>query len=209
MKTRPATNAVRRTPAPRTRRPVEERRQQILELGMKAFTTRPFEEVSIEEIATSAGISRGLIFHYFPTKHEFFVAVLEAAAAQLASEVLAVSSVEGPPSQRLVRGLDAYFKFVEAHADTYATLLRSGVGRDALVMRIIDDTRKRIVAAVQKDLRMLGGEKKITRAALIGWIGFVEAVALDWCDHRDLPRKKLIDLCARALDVALPGALVD
>ena len=52
---------------------------------MRAFTERPYDEVSTDDIAARAGISRGLLFHYYPTKHDYYVAVLRVAGSEISS----------------------------------------------------------------------------------------------------------------------------
>src|SRR5437879_6222914 len=66
----------------RRRLSVDQRRAELLRIGMELFSTRAYEEIWVEEIAELAGISRGLLYHYFPTKRDFYVAVSRAAAAQ-------------------------------------------------------------------------------------------------------------------------------
>jgi AcrR family transcriptional regulator len=68
---------------PRTRLDPDARRAQLVALGLRMLSTRPLDKVAIDDIAAEAGISRGLLFHYFPTKRDFHVAVARAAAADL------------------------------------------------------------------------------------------------------------------------------
>ncbi|MGW2857715.1 helix-turn-helix domain-containing protein, partial [Streptomyces sp. NPDC001215] len=67
----------------RTRRRLStgERREQLLAVGARLFSENPYDEVWIEQVAEIAGVSRGLLYHYFPTKRDFFAAVVERAAA--------------------------------------------------------------------------------------------------------------------------------
>lgn len=69
--------------AKRTRLSPDERRQQLITLGARMLRERALEDVSISEIAEQAGISRGLLFHYFPTKQDFHLAIVAHANAQL------------------------------------------------------------------------------------------------------------------------------
>ncbi len=71
------------TDTSRARLSLDERRQQLLDLGLELFSQRPFEDISVEDIADAAGISRGLLYHYFPSKRDFYVAVVRVAAAEL------------------------------------------------------------------------------------------------------------------------------
>jgi AcrR family transcriptional regulator len=188
----------------RVRLAVEERRRQLLELGRRAFTARPYDEVSIDALAAGAGISRGLIFHYFPTKHAFYLEVLRAAADELVRATVWDAGGASLP-ERLAHGLGAYFGFVEGHARVFATLLRAG--GPAGVHELVEDTRGRFVTALRAELAPYlprGGEAAAVRAALRGWIGLVEALALDSIDHGDLGRDARVELAARALGALLP-----
>lgn len=188
----------------RTRLSVEDRRRQLLELGLSAFSGRSFDEVAVDRIADRAGISRGLLFHYFPTKQAFYVAVLQEAADQLTREAL--GRTDGSPEERLLRGLRAYFQFVGRRSNTYAALLRSG-GADPKVNAIVEKARGAFLERLLGNVRARGGGRKTAelRAALRGWIGFVEALALDWIDHHDVGEDALVRLSIDALSAVLPG----
>jgi AcrR family transcriptional regulator len=197
---------VRRPPTgTRVRLTVNDRRRQLIELGLRAFTARPYDEVSIDAIAAEAGISRGLLFHYFATKRGYYVACLEIAAEELVRETFSLET--GTPLERLLAGLEAYFRYVGEHASAYATLLRAGVGADPVVRGLVDATRARIIDRIRADLEPLlpaETDPRQIRAGLRGWIGLVEALALDWVDRAELAAPELVSLCMRALVAALP-----
>ncbi|MEM7676524.1 MAG: helix-turn-helix domain-containing protein, partial [Myxococcota bacterium] len=67
---------------------LDQRRQQLLELGLRLFSERAYDDVSIDDIARAASISKGLLYHYFPGKRVFYVATVRAAAAQLLSRIV-------------------------------------------------------------------------------------------------------------------------
>lgn len=205
----PEKSSKQRKPKPartRTRLSVADRRRQLLELGLEAFTRQPYDEVAIDEIARAAGISRGLLFHYFPTKHAYYAAVLGRAAEMLHETVLGAST-RGTPGERLEAGLRAYFRFVDEHATSYATLLRGGVGSDPVVLELVERSRRTFLDTIRDNLEALVGPREPARmrAALRGWIGLVEALALDWIDHRDLATDELVAMAARAIALVVPG----
>ena len=68
-----------RTATARTRLSKEERRSQLLDLGVRLLSTRSLDELSIDLLAEEAGISRGLLYHYFGNKHDFHEAVVRRA----------------------------------------------------------------------------------------------------------------------------------
>ena len=177
----PRPRAERAKAEPRVRLDNEERRGQLLALGLEHFGARAYDDVSIDAIATAAGISKGLLYHYFPTKRAYYAATIREAAA------LCVACTETdeamPPLLRLHAGLDGYLSYVRDHAKAYATLLRSGVGVDPEIARIVDETRATFIARLTAGFEpgMLPSSPTTT-LALRGWIGFAEAVSLGWTE---------------------------
>lgn len=190
-----AAKAGARAPTRRTRLDVEERRTRLLELGLELFAHRPYDEISIDELAAAAGISKGLLYHYFSSKHEFYVACVRVAAAQLLERTEPKTSLD--PVDRLTHGLDAYLDFVQERGRAYVTLFRGGVGADHDVARIVDETRDTIVRRL---VAHLGGEQHPrTRNALRAWVGLTEAAILDWVEHNDLEREQIVELLVTAM----------
>ncbi len=184
---------------PRERLGKDERQTQLLELGLREFAAQPYDEISIDELAKRAGISKGLLYHYFPTKRDFYVATVREAARRLTEETMTPESL--PPLERLERGLMAYLDFVERHSKAYAALMRGGIGADPDVAAIVERTRQDLIA------RMMVGtpapESAAARAslklALRGWIGFVEATSVEWALEHKPSRRVLIELWSRVL----------
>src|SRR5258706_14546667 len=88
---------------PRVRLDVDERRAQLVELGLAHFGERAYDDVSIDAIADAAGISKGLLYHYFPTKRAYYAATVKEAAARLVASTDTDDSA--PPLERLHAGL--------------------------------------------------------------------------------------------------------
>src|SRR5690606_23070663 len=117
------------TPPPRQRRTVEDRREQLVELGLALFASRSYDELSIDEIAQAAGISKGLLYHYFPSKRAYDVAAIEKASEQLlAATELPRPGPDAPPTMAtLASSLDSFLCYVEQRAASYVFLLRGGI----------------------------------------------------------------------------------
>lgn len=193
--------------ATRTRMTVQARRDQLIEIGLRAFNAQPYHEVSIDAIAREAGISRGLLFHYFSTKHKFYVAILRRASRALLAHTFA--PVEGTPFERLRAGLGAYFLFMDEHCVAYSGLMRGGVGVDPEVQELLESTRCTIRDRILDELGELPpDETRALRTVIRGWIGLVEAISFDWIEHRDVPRERLVDIAVRALRALVPDATV-
>src|SRR6478736_4388374 len=97
----------------RTRLHPETRREQLLDLGVRLLSSRSLDELSIEMLAEEAGISRGLLYHYFGNKQDFHRAVCRRAADGLIEVTAPVR--EGAPLERLAGSLAAYVDYVVAN----------------------------------------------------------------------------------------------
>ncbi|MDQ3932276.1 MAG: TetR/AcrR family transcriptional regulator [Actinomycetota bacterium] len=190
----------------RTRFPIDERRSQLVRVGLREFSRRPYDAVSIDEIATAAGVSKGLLYHYFPSKRDFYIAVIEAAASELRQ--VTEPAPELGEIERLRASLEAYLSYVQQHAEAYVALMRGGVGSDDQIRKIVDETRDVVVGRVFSRLGFNGEPSPILRLTVRGWIGYVEAASLDWLERRDASLEELRDLLVTSL-VVLMGIAQD
>lgn len=199
--TRPARQAHKRSivkrKTTRSRLEVETRRAQLLELGLAVFSARAYDEVSIDELARDAGISKGLLYHYFPTKRDFYVAALELAAAKLLVQTMPPEDAS-TPAEQVRRGLEAYLEFVSGHAPAYLALMRGGIGSDPEVSAIVERTRATLVGRIQKAMPTERATPTVD-VALRGWIGFVEVTTIDWLTNRSIGRSDLVRLASGVL----------
>ncbi|MEA2396597.1 MAG: hypothetical protein QOK25_153 [Thermoleophilaceae bacterium] len=185
-----------------TRLDVDERRRQLLETGARVFTERSYDEVSMSDLARAAGISKGLLYHYFPSKRDFFTATLAAAAAELAAVTDPDPGLS--PGQQLTASLDAYLAWIEANADGYRRLLESSGSPD--VRSLIDDVRERTVERLAAGVAGPAGPRPALRLALRAWLWGMDGAILDWLDRRGLERRELRDLLLGTFLGALAAA---
>lgn len=172
--------------------------------ALELFSTRDAEDVSIDDVASAAGASRALVYHYFGGKQELYVAALRSAAEQLESRLRPAEG--GRPLDELAAGLGRYFDFVEEHAAGFAALLRGGpANRAGEVGEIVDGVRRRLFRLIQKQMRV-EEPSPVLRTTLRSWIASVETAGLDWLEHRDVERpileKMLVDHMVALLGVA-------
>ncbi len=185
---------------------VDERRKQLVALGIELFAERTYDDVSIDELAQAAGISKGLLYHYFPTKRDFYVATVKQAAQDLFERTATPEGMD--PLERLRAGLDAYLDYVVKHGKPYASLLRGGVGSDSEVAAIVDGTRDAFIARLLEGAPFPGASGgPLLRIVLRGWIGFVEAATIEWIDvRRQVKKEALRDLLIQTLLKAVQAA---
>jgi AcrR family transcriptional regulator len=181
----------------------EARRAQLIELGVEMLATRTLDELSVEDLAQQAGISRGLLFHYFSSKQEFHLEVARAAAQELIRRTAPDKSK--PPIDALHGSLHSFIDYVEENPDNYKSLVRGAASGDAEMRAIFDQTRatlaQRVVSVVAEMGLQMGPRSQL---AVQGWIGFVEECVIRWIDTRPFGRDELQDLLAKSL----PGVVL-
>ena len=183
----------------RTRLGIDARREQLLQVGSELFSERAHEDVWIDEIAAAAGVSKGLLYHYFPSKRDFVSAVARAEIARIYA--LTEPDPELSPEAQLRAGLDALLAHLEQHPSAFIAFHRGAFGADPELRAIDEEGQARQVERVLA--AMTGGRKapELLRLAIRGWAGFVEATILDWLEGgRKVPRDEVRDLLISALE---------
>lgn len=191
-----STGRVRMTP--------EGRREQLLDLGARLLATRTLDEVSIELVAEEAGISRGLLYHYFANLQEFHVAVVRRAVQDIYA-ITAPRDIDDPLEQ-LAASVGAYVDYVSENYTGYVSLIRAASGGNEELRAIYLDARRALTGRIfeiagAEHLAALGVEDSAaTRLLVDGWAAFVESVVVAWVeDPHGLSREELLQRLARAL----------
>jgi AcrR family transcriptional regulator len=182
----------------RVRLSPEARRAQLIELGVEMLATRTLDELSVEDIAQQAGISRGLLFHYFSSKQEFHTEVVRAAAHELLRRTEPDPSLA--PVEALRASLTAFVEYVDENPDNYTSLVRGAASGDTEMRAIFDDTRARLagrVIAMVGDMGLAMGPR--AELAVHGWVAFAEACVIGWLGSPAVGRDQLLDLLTKAL----------
>ena len=193
----------------RVRMSTEDRREQLLSAGVGLLQRRPHEEVSIEEIAEAAGVSKGLLYHYFPTKKDFIVAAIERGQRQLTELLRPVPGLD--PEAQLDASLDNFLDYVEEHATAYNAIFRGGSG-DPEIGAVLEEGHAIQMKTLMGALGSWPHSPVSTEpspqleSAIQGWLFFVEGAVLRWLEQRDLEREQLRMLLKAALGGALFAA---
>jgi AcrR family transcriptional regulator len=182
----------------------DERRRRLLELGARLFTEHAYDEISMSQIARAAGISKALLYHYFPSKQDYFVATLAGGAEELRAQIEPDRSL--PPAHALAAAVDAYLDWIEHNAAAYEKLLRSA-GAVPEVRELVDEVRTATADRILEGLDVSANPR--ARIAVRGWLWFMDGACLDWIEHRDVPRSQLHGLLLGTLAGALQAAGVE
>jgi len=170
-----------------TRLQVDERRKQLLDAGAELFARHSYDELSMAKIARAVGISKALLYHYFPSKQAYFQATLEQAAAELAATVQPDPDL--PAIEQLMGSLEAYLGWIERNSDAYAKLITS-VGSVPEVRELVERVRNETAERILQGISPAGAAPPL-RAAVRGWMWFMDGAILDWIEHRDIERERL------------------
>ena len=193
--------------AGRTRLSPEKRKAQLTEIGLELLATRPIHEVALDEVADRAGISRTLLFHYFPTKSDFYAAVVERAGQRLLTPRRAAGAARRgsdahesmDPLVRVRALIDGYLRLVDSSRDIYVRLVRGAAGGDPAVMTRIDNLR---TALIPMWVEVVGlppeaAVDPVTQLLVRGWLVGLEEVALAWSPEQ-VTRSELTEALARS-----------
>jgi AcrR family transcriptional regulator len=186
----------------------DSRREQLLELGVRLFATRSIEDLSIETLAEEAGISRGLLYHYFGNKQAFHTAVVQRAADELFR--VTAPDGEGAPLEQLARSLARYVDFVKEHYSGYVSLLRGAAGGHEGLREVYEESRAALTgrlfdAPVAEEAAALGlVDSPAVRLLVRGWAALTEEVVVEWVrDDRGLTRDDLLATITSSLPAVL------
>jgi AcrR family transcriptional regulator len=173
----------------------QDRRQQLVDIGLDLLETRPIHDLALDEVAAVAGVSRTLVFHYFPSKGDYFAAVVSDAGTRLMQAVPKDPATD--VQARLRSMVRAFLKFVQRKRGAYVALVRGASGGDPKVLAALDEVRAthvdRWLDAAEWPVR-----DEITRLAVRGWLGALEEVALA-APTSPVGREPIVELLVQGL----------
>ncbi|MGW1159521.1 TetR/AcrR family transcriptional regulator [Streptomyces sp. NPDC002513] len=181
-----------------TRLHPEERRAQLVSIGLQMLTEQSLDELSTDEVARRAGISRGLLFHYFANKREFHQAIVRTACDEL------IAATAPDPSLDAEAWLDAamtgFVDHVLGNRTGYLSLVRGAPVNNPAVRDIVDETRRTLADRVLEYHRRAGLPDRPHLAAIAqAWMAFAEEAAVSWPLHEPGIREGLNDFLKRGL----------
>lgn len=184
----------------RVRLDPETRREQLLSLGVRLLATRSLEQLSIETLAEEAGISRGLLYHYFGNKSDFHVAVVRRAADELIAAT-APRPIEDP-LERLAFSMAAYLDYVVENRAGYLSLVKGAASGDARLREIYEEARSALTDRLflEDPQGMLLPDTPQTRLLVRGWSAMVEELVLTWAEEAgDIGRDDVLAMISESL----------
>lgn len=154
----------------RRRLPADERRRQLVAIGLSKLKDLPIQDLSMDEVAEAAGISRGLLFHYFPTKTDFYLTCIGAAARRMLRNTApddSSSSID-QVDEMVRRTLEQ----IDRRRNFYLRLVREAPSESPFLESVREVNTDRVMTILGLDARL--------RPTVRGWWAYVEDLALTW-----------------------------
>ncbi|MEZ3161686.1 TetR/AcrR family transcriptional regulator [Microbacterium sp. BWT-B31] len=189
----------------RTRLNPEERRAQLLALGVAFLADRSLDELTAEKLATRAGVSRGLVFHYFRTLTGLHREIV--ATARDALLIATAPQPELPPIERLHDTLLRFVAFVREHRGTFYSLVRGVASGDASVREVVDQARDANADRLLDVFTEAGApDSRLLRVALRSWVGFAEEALVELAVSGDDPADEIVAFLERSVKGVVDAA---
>ena len=188
----------------------EVRREKLLEAATEVFAERGYEGARVEQIADVAQVSPGLLYRHFEGKQELYEELLLLANRQLLEHLAQAAAPNLPTDQRVLRGLDAFFGFVESHRNLWRLIMKDVVEPEIAAIR--EDVVRRsvsLVATLAAQEQDFGGtqphERELEMVSVM-LVGSVVSLAAWWMDHPKVPRNVIVAVAMESLWVGLERA---
>ncbi len=187
----------------RRRLTLEDRRDELLRACLDLIGTRPWEEVSMADVAEAAGASKPLLYHYFATKRDLYLATVATAAEELREATRPDPSLA--LARRMRAALDAHLDWIDSHALAYRAILQGGISSEPRVHAIVEQSRAEVVDRLAETFG-LDRLEPCHHIAFRGWIGFLESASLEWLTTRAVTKEELAALLTASV-LALPNVI--
>ncbi len=184
----------------------DERRAQLITAGVELLQSQPLDLLTAGHIAERTGVSKALVYHYFPTHQDLQAAVARAAADELlAGFSLLGADADAPVEARVEAGIEAFLSFVEQQPLSYASLAKASAS-DALLHEVFEDTRQGVVDIVMANAGLDEPSPRL-RMVVRGWVALAEQMINDWVTEPYMERADLVAFLRRTFDQIAVEAL--
>lgn len=189
----------------RTRLSPDERRAQLVALGVSFLVDHPLDALTIESLSAQAGVSRGLLFHYFESKAGLHREVVRMARDSMLHATEPQRDLA--PRERLRDTLVRIVQFVRDHRGTFFSLVRGVASGDSEVRGVVEEARglqaDRVIAVF---LELGTRDSPMLRIALRSWVAFAEEILVESALGTDTPAEDIVAFLERSA-VAVAAAV--
>jgi len=175
----------------------EARIQHILAVSQRLFSTHAYDAIAIEDIAAEVGMSKGLLYHYFASKRDLYLATLRHVLAQMMQFTDIRSDLHS--------GLSETLSMFEQYPGLAKMVLRAGIGSDDEVDVLLATYRQQQLDRVYHGLGF-SDSQPLVLLGLQGWLSLLEEVCMQWVLRPDVTREQVVLLLEQSLQAILTSA---
>jgi len=187
----------------------DRRRARILSAARRLFSERGYSAVSTTEIAAEAGVARGLLNHYFGTKHGLYIEVVREMLRIRPAQPIPEYVDGATPADRLAESIDRWLEMVARNRESWlAAVGAEGLGRDPEVEAVFDEAREQVTGNIIEILG-LGPAAEAPpelHAAIRSYGGLAEAATREWLERDRWTREQVAAFLKAALPELVGGA---
>lgn len=184
----------------------DERQAQILEAARRVFAALPYAAVSSADIAREAGVTRGLLHHYFGGKREVYIATVRSLQDELAGSIRTDRDL--PLEEMVAANASSWLdRIADSRELTTAVLGAAETGHDAEVAALLDETREAVVDRILLNHTGTSDHPEAVRLVIRSWLGLAEAASREWLRHGRATREQVHTLIVHSLLAILRDAL--
>ena len=190
--------------SPPRRLPPAERRDQLIDCALAIAAREGYENLAFEAVANRAGVTRNLVYHYFPGgRQQLLEASVHRAGEQLSSGWVTDPGV--PLGERLAANLNRMMDHAAEPTDAWQ-LYRQGRGSvDPALLEIARGYRERVIGNIALNQLGTTAPPPLVRIALDGFLAYVETV-IESAIEQGISREQVLELVSGTLMSAMNNA---
>jgi AcrR family transcriptional regulator len=162
-------------------------------VARSVFADDGYHGAAMEQIATTAGVTKPVLYQHFESKKELYLALLEEDMGRLLSMVEETIAGAKSNRERVQRTIASYFDFVDSNEGSFRLLFREAMGADPdfreVIERFRDQVSTRVAAIIGAETRLPKSESELLAR---GVMGITESAAQWWLDGRAVDKDKLV-----------------
>jgi AcrR family transcriptional regulator len=186
----------------------EEKRASLLASAASVFATQGMDRASMAQIAAEAGVSKALLYHYYPGKGALIFAIIEGHLSALDTAIAAADDPEIPPEQRLESLVRTVLDRYRGADDAHKVQLNAGPALTEAQQETLRQIERRIVRRFAEVIRALRPDlpAHLVMPATMSLFGMMNWVYLWFRDGGAISRDDYARLATRIMLGGLPAA---
>jgi len=166
-------------------------RERLLQAAYAFIAERPFDSVTVDEIADAAGVAHGLLFHYFGSKQGLYLEIMRDAAEQLEKIHLEEHPPGVTPQEKLATFLRRHMDFIRQWPTAYAVYSRGALSGE--VREIWEQSKQRALRIVLQYFEIPQPTRRHLALAR-AWLALFDELVLAWLQESTIGKDSVVQI---------------